>query len=35
MAEVVTEAFFLSWICEFGVPAAIITDAGREFCNRI
>ena len=34
MAESVVDAFFTTWICEFGVPEIIVTDGGREFAIR-
>jgi hypothetical protein len=34
-AETVTEAIFQRWICRYGIPLEIITDQGKEFCNRL
>ena len=34
-AETVTEAIFKKWICRYGVPLEIITDQGKEFCNKL
>ena len=31
----VIEAFFNNWVCTFGTPRQIVSDAGREFCNRV
>ena len=34
-AVTVTEAIFRRWICRYGVPLEIITDQGKEFCNKL
>ena len=34
-APTVTEAIFKKWICRYGVPLEIITDQGKEFCNKL
>jgi len=34
-AEHVTQLVFDSWICRFGIPSEIVTDGGREFCNKV
>ncbi len=34
-AETVAKAFFERWICRFSVPAVLVTDQGKEFCNKV
>ena len=34
-ADTVCQEVFDKWICRFGVPIQIITDGGREFCNKL
>ncbi len=34
-AETVSQIVFDSWICRFGLPSEIVTDGGKEFCNKI
>lgn len=34
-AETVAETFMANWVCLFGCPKVIITDGGKEFCNKI
>ena len=34
-AETVTDAIFSHWICRHGIPMELITDQGKEFCNKI
>ena len=34
-AETVADAIFEHWICRYGVPMEIITDQGKEFCNKL
>ena len=34
-AVTVTEGIFKKWICRYGVPLEIITDQGKEFCNKL
>jgi hypothetical protein len=34
-AETVARAFFERWICRFSAPQQIVTDQGKEFCNKI
>ena len=34
-ADSVADAFFATWICEFGVTECIVIDGGREFCNKV
>ena len=34
-AETVANAIFYNWICRYGVPMEIITDHGKEFCNKL
>ena len=34
-AEVVANAIFTSWICRYGIPDQILTDGGKEFCNKM
>jgi len=34
-AEHVTQLVFDLWICRFGIPSEIVTDGGREFCNKV
>ncbi len=33
-ALTVTSAIFNRWICRYGLPLEIVTDQGREFCNK-
>ncbi len=34
-AETVAKAIFSKWFCEFGIPAQIHTDGGKEFVNKL
>ena len=34
-APTVCEAIFEKWICRYSVPVEIVTDQGREFCNKL
>ena len=34
-AETVAKAFLERWICRFSAPTMIVTDQGKEFCNKI
>jgi hypothetical protein len=34
-AKTIARVFFERWICRFSVPWAIVTDQGKEFCNKI
>jgi hypothetical protein len=34
-ALTVTSAIFNRWICRYGVPLEIVTDQGKEFCNKM
>jgi len=34
-AEHIAQIVFDNWICRFGVPTEIVTDGGKEFCNKI
>ncbi len=34
-ALTVTSAIFNRWICRYGVPLEVVTDQGREFCNKM
>ena len=34
-AGTVAEALFDKWICRYGVPLDIVTDGGKEFCNKL
>jgi hypothetical protein len=34
-AETVAEAVFNRWICRYACPNEVVTDRGREFCNRL
>ena len=34
-ALTVTSAIFNRWICRYGLPLEIVTDQGREFCNKM
>ena len=34
-AETVADAIFSHWICRFGIPVEVITDQGKEFCNKL
>jgi transposase InsO family protein len=34
-ALTVTSAVFNRWICRYGLPLEIVTDQGREFCNKM
>ena len=34
-AETVSEAIFIHWILRYGIPMEIITDQGKEFCNKL
>ena len=34
-AETVGKAIFNQWICRYGIPHQILTDGGKEFCNKI
>jgi hypothetical protein len=33
--ETVADAIFSYWICRFGIPVEVITDQGKEFCNKL
>lgn len=33
-APTMAEALFNKWVCLYGVPVKIITDKGKEFCNK-
>jgi len=34
-ALTVTSAIFNRWICRYGVPLEVVTDQGKEFCNKM
>ena len=34
-SETVCQEVFDKWICRFGVPIQIVTDGGKEFCNKL
>ena len=34
-AETVGRAIFNQWICRYGIPHQILTDGGKEFCNKL
>ena len=34
-AHTVGSAIFNSWICRYGIPTQILTDGGKEFCNKV
>jgi hypothetical protein len=34
-AHTVGSAIFNLWICRYGIPSQILTDGGKEFCNKI
>jgi hypothetical protein len=34
-ADTVADAIFAHWICEYGIPVELITDQGKEFCNKL
>jgi hypothetical protein len=34
-SETVADAIFSHWICCFGIPVEVITDQGKEFCNKL
>ena len=34
-AETVADAIFSFYICRYGIPVEIITDQGKEFCNKL
>ena len=34
-AETVADAIYSYWICRYGVPVELITDQGKEFCNKL
>jgi hypothetical protein len=34
-AETIANAIFSHWICHFGIPVEVITDQGKEFCNKL
>ena len=34
-AETVATALFSKWLCRHGLPAEIVSDGGKEFCNEI
>ena len=34
-ASTVAEALYEKWFCRYGVPLELITDKGKEFCNRL
>jgi hypothetical protein len=34
-AETVMDAIFLHWICHYEIPVEVITDQGKEFCNKL
>ena len=34
-ADTVADAIFAHWFCRYGIPMEIITDQGKEFCNKL
>jgi len=34
-AETVADTIFKEWLCKYGIPAQIHTDAGKEFINKL
>ena len=34
-AGTVAEALYEKWFCRYGVPLELVTDKGKEFCNRL
>lgn len=34
-AETITDTIFSHWICQLGIPVEVITDLGKEFCNKL
>jgi hypothetical protein len=34
-ADIVARAFFERWICRFSAPRLVISDQGKEFCNKV
>jgi hypothetical protein len=34
-AKIIADAIFSHCICRFGIPVEVITDQGKEFCNKL
>ena len=34
-ADTVADAMFAHWLCRYGIPMEVITDQGKEFCNKL
>ncbi len=34
-AKIIADAIFSYCICRFGIPVEVITDQGKEFCNKL
>jgi len=34
-AETVSQIIFDHWICRYGLPIEVVTDGGKEFCNKV
>ena len=34
-AETVAECFFKRWVCRFGCPKRVVSDQGKEYCNKL
>ena len=34
-ATMIARPFFEKWVCRFGVPAAIVSDSGKDFLNKV
>jgi hypothetical protein len=34
-SETVAKAFFETWVCRYAMPKIILSDGGKEFCNKI
>ncbi len=35
LANTISQVIFDSWICRYGIPLEIVTDGGKEFCNKV
>ena len=34
-ADTIAQALFSKWLCRHGLPAEIVSDNGKEFCNEV